>query len=229
MNGKYVVLITGASRGLGKALASELRNKYQIIITSENESELKSTAEELNLDFHVCDVSDYTQIDETVKYILEKYGRIDILINNAGVWIQGPLETNEPSYIKKVFEINTLGVIYMTRAVLPMMINNQSGTILIVNSVSGITAKPERTVYDSSKWALTGFTECLRQEVSKYKIKVLSLHPSLMNTSLFEKAGKLRDVQKAIEPGEVAKVVSYMISVEGDNFLSHVVLRNLNY
>ena len=229
MNGKKVVLITGGSRGLGKAIASELRNRYQVIISSENESELKSTAEALNLNFHVCDVSDYTQIDETVKYVSAKFGRIDVLINNAGIWIQGPLETNNPDHLKKVFEINTLGVVYMTRAVLPMMIKDQSGTILIVNSVSGITAKPERTVYDSSKWALTGFTECLRQEVSKYKIKVLSLHPSLMNTTLFEKAGKLRDVQKAIEPEEVAKVVSYMISVEGDNFLSHVVLRNLNF
>src|SRR3989344_5821954 len=164
MNEKEIVLITGGSRGLGKAIAMELKNKYQVIITSEKESELKETASKLN---------------------------IDVLINNAGIWIQGPLENNDPEYIKKTFEINTLGVVFMTRAVLPMMINKKSGTILIVNSVSGITTKPERTVYDSSKWALTGFTECLRQEVSKHRIKVLSLHPSLMNTAFFEKAGKL--------------------------------------
>ncbi|OGC46940.1 hypothetical protein A3F07_02750 [candidate division WWE3 bacterium RIFCSPHIGHO2_12_FULL_38_15] len=229
MNEKEIVLITGGSRGLGKAIAMELKNKYQVIITSEKESELKETASKLNIDYYVCDVSDYAQIDKAVSNISEKYGKIDVLINNAGIWIQGPLENNDPEYIKKTFEINTLGVVFMTRAVLPMMINKKSGTILIVNSVSGITTKPERTVYDSSKWALTGFTECLRQEVSKHRIKVLSLHPSLMNTAFFEKAGKLRDVQKAIEPKEVAKVVSYMLSVEGDNFLSQVVIRNLNY
>jgi len=229
MTNKKIILITGGSRGLGKAIANELKNTYEVIITSENESELKQTASELNVDSRVCDVTNYKQIEETINYIISKYGKLDVLVNNAGIWIQGPLETNEADYIKKVFEVNTLGVIYMTKAVLPLMKNNHSGTILIVNSVSGLTTKPERTIYDSSKWALTSFAECLRQEVSKDNIKVLSLHPSLMNTALFEKAGKLRDVHKAIDPKEAAKVVSYMLSVEGDNFLSQVVMRNINF
>ena len=97
-------------------------------------------------------MSDYHQVEKCTNEIIEEFGKIDILINNAGLWIQEELEENDEKRIHDVIDVNLLGTIYMTKAVIPIMKKNQDGIIININSQAGINHKAERVVYNASKW-----------------------------------------------------------------------------
>ncbi len=97
-------------------------------------------------------MSDYHQVEKCTNEIIEEFGKIDILINNAGLWIQEKLEENDEKRIHDVIDVNLLGTIYMTKAVIPIMKKNQDGIIININSQAGINHKAERVVYNASKW-----------------------------------------------------------------------------
>ena len=106
-----VIVITGGSDGLGKALASYLSKDNDVIIIATNEEKLSYVANENGCEYKVCDVKDYTLVESTIKDIINKYGKIDVLINNAGLWIQGELDSNDSDRINSVVDVNLLGVI----------------------------------------------------------------------------------------------------------------------
>lgn len=209
---KKVVLITGGSDGLGKALASNLKDSYKVIILSNNPEKIKRTAEELGVDFVVADVSNYLDIERVIDEIITKYGKIDYLINNAGIWIDGHIDTNSPEEIERVIDVNTKGTMFMTRSVLSSMKARKEGRIINVISSGGLCAKKDRSLYYASKWAITGFTKCLRIDLAPFNIIVSAFYPDVMNTSLFGRLGSgTRDVSGAMDPHEVAKVLRFMI------------------
>src|SRR4051812_8449053 len=109
------VIITGGSEGLGKTLASRLTSQYRVIIISRNADTLAHVTKEIGCEYRACDVRDYSQIEVVVKEI----GKIDCLINNAGIWLQGALDETDPERIREVLEVNTLGTINFTKAVIP--------------------------------------------------------------------------------------------------------------
>ena len=212
------VLITGGAQGLGKEIANQLKDDYEVVVLDIKESDLEG------IESHTCDITDVNQIQEVVSEI----GNIDILINNAGVYISGELTDNDYNDIAKVMFVNALGTINITKAVLPQMKERKSGKIVFVSSIRGVEAREERSVYCASKWAVTGFLKSLRKEVEKYDIEVIGLYPGLMETSLFENAGIKRDMGGAMDPKEVAEVCKK--AIENDNLvMEDIVFRKLHY
>lgn len=227
---KKVIVITGGSEGLGKAIARRLAGDHRVIILATNEDKLKATAQEIGCDFMVCDITKYDQIERAVKQISKKYKKIDVLINNAGLWITGELINNDPEQIRKLLEVNTLGTMWFAHAVIPIMKKQRSGLIINIFSDAGLRPKAERTVYNASKYAITGFTKSLEMELGKYGIGVTGIYPSKIKTKIFEKAGAdidLSDASDAIESSEVARAVEFVISLDLPNVIPHLEIRHL--
>jgi len=205
------VLISGGSDGLGKAVALKLSKKYQVIILANNPEQTESTAKEIGCDFKVADVTAYDSLEKAASEIIKKYKTIDVLINAAGIWIEGLLENNEPERIKKVIEVNATGTIFLTKAVLPFMKKEKSGRIINVSSQAGLEAKTERSVYSASKWAVTGFTKSLSIELAGSGVAVTGFYPGKMKTKLFAKAGVEKDMSNFMELSDVVRAVEFIV------------------
>jgi len=225
---KKVIVISGGSDGLGKEIAKHLASENMVIILSSEKEDLQTVANELGCDFRFCDVSDSESIKLAVDGIKEKYGKIDCLINNAGLWIEGLLEQNDTSRIKAVIDVNTTGAIMLAKSVIPLMKERKEGLIINVISQSGIYAKTERTVYTASKWALTGFTKSLQLELAKYGIRVTGLYPGRMKTKFFEKSGIKKDLNNALETKEVAKIVKFLLSSDKNVVFPEIGIKHID-
>lgn len=227
---RKVVVITGGSEGLGKAIAQLLSPKYKVVILARGEKKLKAVAGELGCKFFTCDVTDSARIDRTVKKIIKEYGRIDCLVNNTGVFFEGLLENHKPEAVRKMIDINVIGTILMTRAVLPHVKKNKSGLIININSQAGLSAKSGRSLYNASKWAITGFTKCMQQELFSTGVRIAGIYPAMMKTEIFKKAGIDKNLKDAIEPQEVAKIIEFMLEQNEKVLTSQVdVLYNISH
>lgn len=219
------IIITGASDGLGKSIARELKDENLILI-SRNEEKLKTLATELNCKYYVCDLKDYNRIESIVKEI----GDVDILINNAGIWLAGDLEENTFEQISDCIDVNTKAPIYMTKAVLPIMRNKKSGLIINVCSQSSFDNDDFSTVYNASKWAMRGFNRSIQRVLSKENIKVTGFYPGFMQTDLFKKAGNDYDTSTGLETEKVAKAVKFITECDDDVIIPEFGIKDVeNY
>lgn len=225
---KKVILITGGSEGLGKEIARKLHSDNEVIVLSNKKEELNEVATELGCGKYVCDITNVEQIKSAIAEIEKTYKKVDILINNAGVWIGGELDDSSYDDIARVLLVNSVGTMNMTKAVLPMMKRQKSGKIININSVDGLEVKAERSVYIASKWAVTGFTKALSKELEKYNIKVVGIYPGLMKTNLFKNADTQRDLSEAMDPENVARIVEAAVLFDDIN-LDEVVFRRMGY
>lgn len=215
---------------MGKAIARQLVEKHAVIILSPNEVNVRSAAEELGCDYVVADVTDFERLVGAVEKVVAQYGRIDCLVNNAGLWIEGELDSNDPDQIKRVLDVNMAGVIYATKAVIPIMKEKKSGLIVMINSQGGLYAKALRTVYQASKWAVTGFTKCLEPELAKYGIAVTGVYPGKIRTKLFEKVGVTnKDMRDAMDVMDVAQVVGMLLELKPGLVMPEVGIKRLDY
>ena len=222
-----VIVITGGSEGLGKAIAKRLIKDNKIIIISNNEENLKKTATEIQCDYVVCDVTNYKQIENAIDTILKKYINIDILINNAGVWLEGDLTENTFEKISNCIDVNTKGPIYMTKAVLPNMYKNKSGLIINVCSQASFDNDDYSIVYNASKWAMRGFNRSIQRDISKKGVKVTGFYPGFMQTNLFKKAGNDYDTSTGLEVEKVAKAIEYIINVDSDVIIPEMGIKDI--
>ncbi len=176
-----VVLITGASSGIGKAIGEFLVQKgYTVYGTSRNPGGYTSSGFPLLK----LDVRDAESIRQSIQQVVEKSGRIDVLINNAGVGITGPIEEIPASEIRNNFETNLFGPIEVMKAVLPQMRAQQSGLIINITSIAGYMGLPYRGIYSASKGALDLVTEAIRMEVRAQGIHVTSIAPGDFATNI---------------------------------------------
>lgn len=225
---KKVIVITGASDGLGKTLAESLSKENNVIALATTEEKLQKVAEDNNCNYKVCDVSDYHQVEKCTNEIIEEFGKIDILINNAGLWIQEELEENDVERIHDVIDVNLLGMIYMTKAVIPIMKSRQDGIIININSQAGINHKAERVVYNASKWGVTGFSKSLQDEVAKYGIRVTDILPGMLKTDMFNKMNIKKNMENGLDTKEVARLVKFIIDTPKDVMIPEVGIKNIN-
>ena len=225
---KKVIVITGASDGLGKTLTESLSKENNVIALATTEEKLQKVAEDNNCNYKVCDVSDYHQVEKCTNEIIEEFGKIDILINNAGLWIQEKLEENDEKRIHDVIDVNLLGTIYMTKAVIPIMKKNQDGIIININSQAGINHKAERVVYNASKWGVTGFSKSLQDEVAKYGIRVTDILPGMLKTDMFNKMNIKKNMENGLDTKEVARLVEFIIDTPKDVMIPEVGIKNIN-
>ncbi|WP_413992112.1 oxidoreductase [Labrys okinawensis] len=182
---KPVWFITGCSTGFGRELARHtLSLGYPTVVTARNPAQLEEfTMEygELALVLKL-DVTSQDDIDAAVKIALERLGRIDVLVNNAGIGYFGSFEESELAEVHKMFDINLWGLTHMTRAVLPTLRKQRSGTIVNVSSIGGLRAFPSVSFYNATKFAVEALSEALSQELAPMGIKVLLVEPGPFRT-----------------------------------------------
>ncbi len=192
-----IVVITGGSEGLGKAVAIKfIAEGATLALVAHNENKLNQLAQELGTNAHpyVCDVGSVEQIQQTAQRILKDLGRIDILINNAGIWTDEELEKDDPARRRKAFEINTLGTIEFSKALESTFRDQNRGHILNVISTSGTadTSSGDNTLwqaYGATKWALAGFTRAFKDSLEGTNVKVTGFYPGGFDSNLYENAG----------------------------------------
>jgi uncharacterized protein len=227
--GKRVVVISGGSDGLGAAVAKQCCNAGDIVvILARSEKDMQTMHESCGCDYVVCDVSDAQMCDSAVKSIFKKHGRIDVLVNNAGIFCEGLLEKQSVEQIESVIGVNTLGTIFLTRAVLPEMKRAGKGDICNIISIAGKTAKSDRTIYNSSKWAVTGFTAVLRKELIGTGIRVIGINPGKFESHIFEKAGVKKDMSNAMSAEEVAAAVCFALDQPPHIEIKDITLRHVD-
>jgi len=176
-----VVLITGGSSGIGKSIGEFLHQKgFTVYGTSRNPDKVTNSIFPLV----ALDVRDATSIKVAVTQIISETGRLDIVINNAGVGITGPLEEIPMNEIKNNFETNFFGPIEVMKAVLPQMRSQQSGLIINITSIAGYMGLPYRSVYSASKGALELITEAVRMEVKSFGIQITNVAPGDFATNI---------------------------------------------
>ncbi|RYJ44482.1 SDR family oxidoreductase [Flavobacterium beibuense] len=178
---KRVVFITGGSSGIGKSVGEFLAEKgYTVYGTSRNPQRVP----ESKFPLVALDVRDPQSIKAAVSEVIQKEGRLDILINNAGVGITGPLEEIPAEEIKNNFETNLFGPIEVMKAVLPQMRDQKNGLIINVTSIAGYMGLPYRSVYSASKGALELITEGLRMEVKGFGVTISNIAPGDFATNI---------------------------------------------
>jgi NAD(P)-dependent dehydrogenase (short-subunit alcohol dehydrogenase family) len=176
---KKVILITGISSGFGKQTSELLAAAgHTVYGTVRRDVGISSYVKGLKLDLTNTD-----SIKEAVKTIQEKEGRIDVLINNAGMHTGGPIETSPIDNIKLQMDTNFLGMANLTREVLPVMRNQGGGTIINFSSIGGLMGLPFQAFYSAGKFAIEGFSEALRMEVRQFNIKIVLINPGDFHTS----------------------------------------------
>ena len=176
-----VVLITGASSGIGKSIATFLSKKgYKVYGTSRNHKNIDG----FSFEMIALDVLKVETINEAVDYIIKKEGRLDVLVNNAGMGITGPIEDTPTDEMRTVFNTNFFGAIDVMKAVLPQMRKQNSGTIINVTSIAGYMGLPFRGLYSATKGALELITEATRMEVKSFGINVVNVAPGDFATNI---------------------------------------------
>ncbi|HET9125750.1 MAG TPA: oxidoreductase [Solirubrobacteraceae bacterium] len=177
--------ITGASRGLGRSFTqAALRAGDRVAATARDTSSLQALSGEhgdalLPLEL---DVTDHDACFAAVRRAHEHFGRLDVVLNNAGFGMSGAIEELSEEQARRQIEVNLFGALWVTQAALPIMREQRSGWIVQVSSIGGLAAFPLTGIYHASKWALEGFSETLRQEIEPFGIRVLMVEPSGFRT-----------------------------------------------
>jgi len=180
-NTDRVALVTGASSGIGEAAARALVGAgFTVYGTSRRAAPGEKRGEVV---FLPLDVTDDESVADTVREVLDRSGRIDVLVNNAGLGVAGAAEESSVEQARALFETNVFGSIRMTRAVLPQMRKQRSGRIINVSSIVGLIPVPYMALYASSKHALEGYSESVDHEVREHGVRVLLVEPGFTKTS----------------------------------------------
>jgi len=181
-----VWLVTGSASGLGRNIAEAvLASGDRLVATARDPRRLKDLAEKYGDQVRTAplDVADEAAAKAAVQVAVAAFGRLDVVVNNAGYGDIAPFEQLSPERFKAVIDTNFYGVVYVTRAALPIMRKQKSGCILQISSVGGRLARPGNSPYHAAKWAVGGFTESLAQEVAPFGVKVCALEPAGIRTN----------------------------------------------
>ena len=220
MSHKPVILVTGASSGIGEAVARLFaRQGYRVSLGARRLERLQAVAQGIESDGgqSIAVQSDLTRFEDIQRLIsktLDQFGQIDVLLNNAGFGRLKWLEDLDPMEdIQAQLQINLIATILVAREVLPHMIQRGSGHIINIGSLGGFVVTPTYTVYSASKFGVRGFTEALRREVGVYHVNVSGIYPGAVNTEFKQHAGIKRKTGQTtpeslrLEPEEVARAV----------------------
>ena len=215
-----VALVTGASTGIGRATAKALQEAgFRVFGTSRRAVAERSG----DVTMLTCDVTDDASVAKLVDEVLTKAGRIDLLVNNAGIGLLGGAEESSIAQAQALFDVNVFGVLRMTRAVLPSMRHQGKGRIVNVSSMLGLIPAPYSALYSSTKHAVEGYSESLDHELRPFGIRVVLVEPAYTRTSFEEnlarpdqllgiydsaRAGMNVILRKAIETGDAPEVVA---------------------
>jgi NAD(P)-dependent dehydrogenase (short-subunit alcohol dehydrogenase family) len=206
-----VVLITGASSGMGELTAQTLaKSGYTVYAGTRNKENVASTIE--NITNVYVDVTDTSSMKEAVATVMEKEGKIDVLVNNAGYGLLSTLEDGTDEEIFNQFDVNVFGLIKMTREVLPHMRKAKSGVIIDISSFLGKMGLPLLSHYNASKYAVEGIVDSLRFEVAPFGIRVHSIQSGLFGTNFVQK-GLVANAQTTSEDSPYKELVAHFVPI----------------
>jgi 3-oxoacyl-[acyl-carrier protein] reductase len=207
-------IITGGGRGLGKATAIAFAKEgIDIAITGRNEQNLLETVAELkefgvNATYEIFDVANYDEVKTGIKNIINKLGSVDILVNNAGIAAFGTLNEMEVTTWENIIQINVMGMYYVTKEVLPYLIEKNEGDIFNVASTAGLNGNASTSAYSASKFAVIGLSQSLMKEVRKNNIRVVTLTPSTIATNMALDLGITDgNTEKVLQPEDFAELI----------------------
>lgn len=210
-----VAIVTGAARGIGKATAVALAKEgVHVGLLARTESALKELAAELQgygvkTAYATADIASKEQVDAAVEALKNELGAADILINNAGIATFGTVLEMDPEEWKGMIDVNVMGTYYVTRAVLPQLIEKNAGDIINISSTNGLSGAATSSAYSASKFAVIGFTESLAQEVRRNNIRVSALTPSTIATDLALDLNLIKENNdsKFVQPEDLAEFI----------------------
>ena len=228
-------LITGAGKGIGKAIAIALAKEgVNVILVSRTQADVDQLADETNV-LGVkslalsADVSDINSINSAVEKALAEFKHIDILINSAGIASFGKFLDLEPAAFEKIIQVNLMGTYYATRAVIPNMIERQTGDIINISSTAGLNGNALTSAYSASKFAVLGLTDSLMQEMRKHNIRVTALTPSTVATDM-AKDLNLTDgnPEKVMQSEDIAELVVAQLKLNRRVFIKNSSIWSTN-
>jgi NAD(P)-dependent dehydrogenase (short-subunit alcohol dehydrogenase family) len=193
------VLITGASTGIGRAAAIHFRDQGWNVAATMRDPSQHADLPSSTVCTYALDVTDAASIQRAVAEVVETFGQIDVLVNNAGYGAFGPFEAATNAQIERQFATNVTGLMYVTREMLPVFREQKSGVIVNISSVGGATTFPFYSVYHATKWAVEGFTESLKFELEPLGIRVKLVEPGAIATDF-----TTRSLDRLQKPGLTA-------------------------
>lgn len=208
-------IITGGSRGLGKATAIAFAKEgIDIAITGRNEEKLKETVAELETFgvkamYSVFDVGNYEDVRSNIKNIVKTLGTVDILVNNAGIAAIGSFNDMEVEQWGQIIQTNVMGMYYVTKEVLPCLLDKNEGDIVNVSSTAGLNGNANISAYSASKFAVIGMSESLMKEVRKNNIRVNTLTPSTIESDMTIELGIAAEGSEGsvLQPEDFAELI----------------------
>lgn len=233
---KKVVLITGASSGIGEATAKHLARQMHVVLGARRTERLERLAAEINAaggsaSVFPLDVTSEASMNDFVRYAAGKHGRIDVLINNAGVMPLSRLEARKVAEWNQMIDVNIRGVLHGIAAALPLMQEQRSGQIINMASIGAYTVSPTAAVYCATKFAVAAITEGLRQEVGA-DIRVTLVSPGVVESELAESISdpvgreEMRSFRQiSIKPEAIARAIAFAIEQPADVDVSEIVVR----
>lgn len=216
---KGLVIITGASSGIGKAAAIQFSNKgYPLLLIARRLSKLKA----LNLPNTLCEEVDVTELSKfkaAIEKAEKKFGETECLINNAGIVFINLAHLQSPEEWKKMLEINVLGVLHGTHLVLQNMIKRQTGTIINISSLCGKKTFPSHAIYCATKFAVHSLTESIREEVADHNVRLVTIAPGNVETEILNQAAsqEIKDTHPSykrkpyenLQPEDIARTIFF--------------------
>ncbi|MGR8948807.1 MAG: SDR family oxidoreductase [Gammaproteobacteria bacterium] len=224
-----VAFVTGASQGIGRAIAARLAGlDFDLLLLGRNESALQETAnicqsKGTRAEIFPGNLGDESYMSAAVSTALEWFGTIDLLVNNAGIAQRAAVQEADLTKWREVMDLNFHAIVYLCREILPIMIEKESGKIINISSISGRNTNAGGAIYCASKHALNGFSGSMYEDVRDYGVKVCSIMPGFVDTSLTQGLGL--EAGNMIRPDDVADAVAYVVSASANCCPTEIVLR----
>jgi NADP-dependent 3-hydroxy acid dehydrogenase YdfG len=236
-----VAVVTGASSGIGAATAKALAGEgYAVALAARREERINELCEEISSNGGKAlavptDVGDQASAEALIKAAKDELGSVDVLVNNAGVMLLGPILRADIEHWQRMVNVNVLGLMYCTHAALPVMQEQGSGHIVNVSSVAGRVARLGSGVYNATKWGVGAFSESLRQEALNYGVRVTIVEPGYVDTELqghnehpmvVERMEKDKEqIGKVLEANDIANAIVYAVQQPEHVSINEVLIR----
>ena len=220
-----VAIVTGVSKGIGKSIVdSLLESGMKVAGWGRTNSDTKHE----NYSFFKTDITKFESVHQSYESSIEKFGSIDILINNAGLGIFKLLEKISLEDWDKMYHTNVNGLFYCCKKVIPSMKSGKSGHIVNISSIAGLTGIPEGTAYCGTKHAVRGISHSLYKELRKFNIKVSCVYPGSVNTEFFENYEGVTANESMLNPNDIADVVLNILKAPENALTVDVEIRPIN-
>ena len=231
-----IALITGGSRGIGKAIALALAEEgVNVAITGRNEEKLKAVVQEIEQKgvksvYAVFDITSKTEVYGALEKLQKDFGKIDVLVNNAGIAAFGGILEMEDEKWEEIVKTNLFGAYYVVKAVVPSMVERKTGDIINISSTAGLKGNAMTSAYSASKFGLIGMSESMMLELRKQNIRVTTLMPSTIASDMSKEVLKITDgnPEKMLQPEDFAELVVDLLKLNKRAMLANASLWSTN-